>query len=352
MNTLCHGFRRLSLGMAAFVFVGLIGISGEVSAASTEHSSKKGFCINANLPVALGANRPFDQKVHTTYCQPFKWAKGGHQIDMLTEGATYNASYWDWPVSPNLYSYVDKTLAQGRATLAYDRIGAGQSSHPVSSSITEETDAYVLHELLQLVRVFGYSHVNSIGHSYGSGIALEEAATYNDISRLVLTGYLHRASNPAVTAGNYPANQDPAFAAQSLDGGYLTTRPGARATSFYSSSADPSVIAYDEAHKDLVSLTGLLDFLGKRGVVASSNLSNNIHVPLLVLVGQQDAIFCFDPTSFNCTDNAAVTANETPYYTGAPSLQVSTVANTGHDLALHPSANQSFQTIDQWIKNH
>jgi pimeloyl-ACP methyl ester carboxylesterase len=311
-----------------------------------------GACVSFTLPVALAQGGSFDERVHGTYCQPKKWAVGNRQVDVLTEGATYNSSYWDWPVHPQLYSYVDKTLKQGRATLAYDRIGSGKSSHPLSTDITETTDAHVLHVLVQLLHLFGYRQINSIGHSYGSGIALEEAATYHDVSRVVLTGYLHRPSNPAVTAGNYPANQDPAFSSQGLDDGYLTSRPGARATSFYSSSADPDVIAYDEAHKDLVSRTGLVDFIVKRGVAPASNLSNALTVPVLVLVGQQDAIFCYDPAALDCTDNSAVTANEAPYYAGTASLQVSTVPNTGHDLALHPSADDSFQTIDLWLKTH
>lgn len=289
--------------------------------------------------------------MYGTFCRPYRPAQDKHEIDVLTEGATYTGMYWDWPVNPRQYSYVSKTLAEGRATFTYDRIGAGKSSHPVSTAITETSDAYVLHQLLGMLQKLGYKKVNSIGHSYGSGIALEEAATYGDITRLVLTGYLHHASNPAVTAGNYPANQDPAFAMAGLDGGYLTTRPGARQTSFYSSSADPQVVAYDEAHKDLVSRTGLLDFIAKRGVTPADNISAKVTVPVLLVTGEQDAIFCYDSAAFNCSDTAAVTANEALYYANARSLQVSMIAATGHDIALHPTADQSFTLINHWIKS-
>jgi pimeloyl-ACP methyl ester carboxylesterase len=353
MGTFYRYSKKFGLGLMALIFACIFGLSSQVAAAgASKKTFKKGVCISATLPVALGADQPTGQKVHGTYCQPFKWAKGTHQIDVLTEGSTYNASYWDWPVNPKLYSYVDKTLEQGRATLAYDRMGAGKSSHPLSTDITQATDGYVLHRIVQLVRALGYKQVNSIGHSYGSGIALEEAATYGDVNRLVLTGFLHQPSNPVVVAGNYPANQDPAFADKGLDDGYLTSKPGARQTSFYSASADPAVIAYDEAHKDLVSRTGLLDFVAKRGVPASSNMSNQVKTPVLLISGDLDTIFCYNPATLNCADTAAVAAHETPYYTSAASMQVSMVANTGHDLALHPSANQSFKIIDQWIKAH
>lgn len=320
------------------------------SSVAAKTGERQGLCVDVTLPVASSDNTSTNQKIHGTYCQPFKWARGQHQIDILTEGATYNASYWNWPVNPALYSYVNKTLAQGRATFAYDRIGSGRSSHPISTDITEATDAYVLHQLVGLLHRIGYHTINSIGHSYGSGIALEEAATYQDISHLVLTGYLHRSSNPAVTAGNYPANQDPAFAGWGLDGGYLTTRPGARQTSFYSSEADPTVVAYDEAHKDLVSQKGLIDFITKRGVASGNNMSNQVKVPILLVTGMKDAIFCYDSATFDCTNAAAVTASEAPYYNHAANLQVEMIAGTGHDIALHPTANDSFAKINQWIQ--
>jgi pimeloyl-ACP methyl ester carboxylesterase len=298
----------------------------------------------------LAQGQHFSQRITGTYCQPYSWAHGQHQVDVLTEGATYNSSYWDWPQNPALYSYVDKTLGAGRATLAYDRLGTGRSSHPVSTDVSMPADAFILHQLVQGLHLLGFKQVNSIGHSYGSGIAMHEAATFRDVSRVVLTGYLHAASNPIVTAGTYPANQDPAFAGQNLGSGYLTSKPGVRGTNFHSASSDPAVVAYDEAHKDLVSATGFGGFFGDRGVTAGSNLSNQITAPTLLVVGQQDFIFCFNPAALDCADEAGIQAHEAPYYTGASNFSASTIPSSGHDIALHPSANQSFQAINQWIK--
>jgi pimeloyl-ACP methyl ester carboxylesterase len=278
----------------------------------------------------------------------------------MTAGATYSSMYWNWPQNPALYSYVDKTLNQGRATLTYDRIGSGKSSHPISTDITMVSDAYVLHELVQVLHVVGYHQVNSVGHSYGSGIAMREAATYKDVSRVVLTGYLHAGRNPIVAAATYPANGDPAFAGQNLDPGYLTTTPATSTTpsgrqvAFYSSSADPAVIKYDDAHKDLVSASGFVGFFGDKAAPAGSNLSDQITVPVLSIAGDQDATGCFDPSigGLNCSNPAAVQSHEAPYYAGAASFVFKQVPNTGHDLTLHPSANQSFQMINQWIESH
>ena len=275
--------------------------------------------------------------VHATYCRPWR---GAAAVDVMTHGATYTGSYWAWPQHSPIYSYVDKTLRAGRATLTYDRVNSGPST-----AITMESDALVLHRLIVVARLLGHRHVNSIGHSYGSGVALAEAVAYGDVDALVLTGYLHRPSNPAVTAGNYPANQDPKFADLGLDSGWLTSRPGVRGASFHSPSSDPDVVAFDEQQKDLVSLTGLLGFLAARGVPPNDNISRLVDVPVLVVAGQQDAIFCYQPVVFDCADQAAVAANEAPFYRD---VTTRTIPGAGHSLTLHPA--DSFNVIDAWLR--
>lgn len=316
------------------------------------HSSGQGWCLETKVPLspAPGAQRTWD--VALAWCQPFRWTpRTPREADVLTHGATYTHTYWDWPQQPDQYSYVGRALHEGRATLSYDRIGNGASTRPNSTEVTMTSDAWVLHQLIALPRLWGVRYVHSIGHSYGSGVVLAEAKQYEDVTSIVLTGYLHRPSNPQVTAGNYPANQDAKFADQGLDNGWLTTRPGARAFGFHAPDSDPAVVAYDEDHKDLVSLTGLLDFLAQRGVPAGDNISNQITIPVLVLVGEQDAIFCYNPTVFNCSDQAALLANEAPFYTNASTLKVASVPGSGHDLALHPTgAGASFKTINDWIE--
>lgn len=313
------------------------------------HSSGKGWCTAVDVHVSPAQGQPRSWTVAASYCQPFRWTR---EVDVLTHGATYTGAYWDWPQQPAKYSYVGMALRDSRATLTYDRIGNGLSTRPPSSTeITMTSDAWVLHQLIVGLKFLGYRHINSISHSYGSGVALAEASMdYPDrvkVNDLVLTGYLHRPSNPAVTAGNYPANQDPKFIAADLDNGYLTSRPGVRGASFHSPTSDPAVVAYDEDHKDLVSLTGLLGFLGARGVPAGDNISNLVAVPVLVVNGQLDAIFCYQPAVFNCADEAVVTANEAPFYAD---VEVHTISESGHDLTLHPSAGDSYAIISNWIK--
>jgi pimeloyl-ACP methyl ester carboxylesterase len=279
---------------------------------------------------------------------------------VLTAGATYNGTYWDWPQQPARYSYVRKTLGAGRATVSYDRLGSGASSHPVSTDITMDADAFVLHEIVQVLRLIGYQQVNSVGHSYGSGIAMREASVYRDVNRLVLTGYLHAGRNPVVAAATYPANQDPLFAGRGLDGGYLTTTPAAggnvsgRQAAFYSASAEQAVIDFDDQHKDLVSSTGFGGYFADKAAPPAVNPSSQITVPVLLIDGRQDAVFCFnaDLGGLDCNNSAALYGHEAPYYARAASLALVVVPSSGHDLNLHPSAGDSFAVIDEWLTSH
>lgn len=335
--------------MATIVFAG--GLFGSNSAWAAN-----GNCQAIQLSVALAAGQPANQTISATYCQPFTWADGTHEIDILTAGATYTSLYWDWTQNPALYSYVDKTLQAGRATFNYDRIGTGASSLPLSAAVSVQGEAFILHQIVTWVHNQGFSQVNLVGHSYGSIVTLHEAGTYQDATRVVVTGLTHVPNNglglAETLASLYPAALDPEFAGQGLDIGYLTTEPGTRGPVFYSSSADPAVIAFDEAHKNILSSATAATFPTNYGVLAPLNASDSITVPVLVILGQQDVIFCTSPGAFNCASDSSLAAAEAPYYVSTPSLTAELVPDTGHDIALHPSANTSFSMINSWINTH
>jgi len=312
-----------------------------------------GTCQNVTVPVALAAGQSANQSLAGTFCVPSTWAPGTHDVDVLVHGATYDRSYWDWPQNSPTYSYVSRTLQAGRATFAYDQLGSGGSSRPASASLNPGSVAYVMHQAVQWVRGQGYTQVTGVGHSFGSMAAIDEAATYHDVDRLVVTGLFH-ADGPYALLGVpdfYPAALDPAFIGHISDLGYLTTTPGTRGGLFYNTTtADPAVIVYDEAHKDVVSATQFSLGLTEFEVPAGLNVAAGVTVPVLSISGQQDGITC--GLLLDCNNPAQVQANETAFYTGAPSVTTAVVPDTGHDINLHPSAASSFATINSWIQSN
>lgn len=310
-------------------------------------------CQSVTRTVSLAPGLPTDQIIRGTLCMPEDFS-GAKTVDVLVHGTTYNSAYWDWPVDSPLYSYAARTIAAGRATFAYDRLGAGRSSKPLSTQLTVGVDGYVLHQLVGWLRSdLSFKKVDIVGHSFGSIVAINEAAHFNDTDKLVLTGLLH-VNNPnafASVADFYPAFLDPQFAGQNLDPGYLTSVPGTRGGLFYSSSADPAVIAYDEAHKDATSSTLFADGFAETLAPAGLNISNQVGQPILLVVGAQDFLNCVGGP-VDCSNTQALRKNEQPYYTNADSLDVLSIPDTGHDIALHPSAGLSFSEINDWIRNN
>jgi pimeloyl-ACP methyl ester carboxylesterase len=310
-----------------------------------------GKCRQIDLKVALAEGAQKNHTVSGTHCTPRRAPKAQKQIDVLTHGATYTRSYWDFPYGGLQYSYVNQTLLAGRSTFAYDVLGAGKSSRPLSTELSTTSDAHVLHQIVQWAKQQGYPTVNSISHSLGSAIATREAATYKDVSRVVLTGWAHGSGPGAAVLGanTYPATSDPKFAGQTLDEGYATTKPGIRGEVFYYlPSSDPKVIAKDEATKDVVSSTLRNSAVADRSAPAATNISQQITAPVFTVVGAFDALQC--PLVFDCTSLAATRANETPFYSNAASFTAWNMPHTGHDLALSKTAPATFLLIDNWIR--
>lgn len=346
-------FRKLfsPLGISLLVIAVLsTTVSGTAHAASIN-----GSCQKVALPVGYGPGQPNTLTLSGTFCLPYT-VSDSHAVDILIPGGTYDSLYWDFPYQAPTYSYVEKTLKAGRATFNIDRLGTGQSSKPLSAAVTEDADAYTIHQAIQWLRhTKGYTTVTMIGHSAGSIAAAHEAAQYNDASKLVFTGFLHSPSiNLILTLGGglYPAALDSQFIGKIIDPGYLTTIPGKRATAFYSSSADPNVIAYDDAHKNIVSGTEAVPLVAEILEPAALNISQHITAPVLTIVGDQDILCGPVLIGVDCKSSASVQSYETPFYPHAANYQAIVIPNTGHNLPLHPSADQSFSKIDQWIRTH
>jgi pimeloyl-ACP methyl ester carboxylesterase len=192
-----------------------------------------------------------------------------------------------------------------------------------------------------------------VGHSVGSAISIAEAANsqYAHVDGIILTGFLHFVDpNELVTISNdiYPANQDPDPRFKALPPGYLTTKPNTRGQIFYYlPNSDAQAIGTDEQTKETITDNELTTFFS----IAASPLSQRIQVPVLVVVGQYDNIFCLG--TFSCTNSDTVKQYESAYYAPQAQLQLLVIPQAGHDLNLQKTASTAWypQAIT-WIKTH
>ena len=334
------------VGAARGVLVSLVlvlgfGLGRDASAAAADRQVSCG--TFGGIPVTLAAGDPESYSVSGELCATTGELAAGGTVQLLIHGATYNHSYWNFGTVDGIdYSYAQDVAVAGFPTFAIDEIGAGASSHPPSTDITIQAAAYVAHEIVQDLRdgVIGgtrFGKVIEVGHSFGSIASWEEAATYHDVNGVIITGRIHDDTVVSSTAPAdlYPAIDDPLFASSGLDPGYLTTVPGARTPLFYNTAdADPNVIARDEATKDVFSTT---EFVTGLPLVTDATLSQAIDVPVLVIVGSDDALNCgplVGGGGFDCSSGTAVANHEAPYYSPQAQLRACVVPGSGHDINL------------------
>jgi pimeloyl-ACP methyl ester carboxylesterase len=304
-------------------------------------------CTDVTFPVTLSASNATVYNVFGVLC-----ARGSihnKTIQIALHGATYGHLYWDWPYQPALYSYMRYATAAGYAVLNIDRIGIGRSSHPPADAVTIESNAYVVHQIVQALRsgnrvVPGFGRIRAervalVGHSLGSLIAITEAATYDDVDGVALTGVSHTVTSHLGDVSFYPANLDPRFAGQGLGDTYFTTVPGTRGVFYNPPFFDPQVLAIDEQNKETVTLGEL------NTAVPALALSTGIHVPALLMVGDFDLAFCNEPS---CSASGSLAA-ESGFFAPDACLETKALPLSGHDLNLHFQAPLAYFAILNWI---
>lgn len=338
------------VGIAAFV--GSFAIQASLAQAAPAQVAAS-VCEERSVAVSRTAGIPAAARPATiagTLCVP----PGARVVQLLVHGATYNRSYWNFDLEPATYSYVRAANARGIATFAVDVIGAGASTHPLSAEVNYANTVWQLHQVVQWLRTRsggpGFSRVAWVGHSFGSIYALSEASLYHDVDAIALTGYGHQ---PRL-AFLRDAFTTSAPAGGHLDPGYRTTGPGKRSQFYNPASADPAVIAHDEATKDVVTATQLATGLP----VSMSPVSLAIDVPVLLAIGEFDNIYCEPPgTMANvlaasdglpCGIPGAFARAEAPYYSKAACMQAVVIPSAGHSFNLHRNAPVAFDQILEW----
>lgn len=213
-----------------------------------------------------------------------------------------------------------------------------------------------LHDAVTALRLgavdgHAFRHVIMVGHSIGSSEIWIEAARYKDVDAVIVTAALHAISPDigALEGALYPAVDDPAYAGSALDTGYLTTQPGTRGSLFYDpQTANRSVVMADEANKDTVTVPELVGATSMLKEPPAQQPSDGITVPVLSVVGEDDALFCTGVTEYKCTNTKSVQSFESQYYPTGAHLRVVVIPDTGHDLALSTTAPLTDAVMIGW----
>lgn len=340
--------RRIAACLALLVL--LAGCASAVHPAQSTAATGP-HCQREKIPVRLSAAASVTYRIAGWLCAD--GSPQGHTVEVLIPGLTYGASYWNFPLDPARYSYVRAATAAGYTTLAIDRLGEGASDHPPAAQVTAMSEAFALHDVVGQLRAgkvgdVSFGKIVLVGHSYGSDIALREAAAYADVSGVISTGWL--------TAGNLAghlrvresydtsAGKDAKFADAGLPAGYVTTKPGTRGSDFFNTGyASAAVIKEDESLKQTVSAGELKTVV----IPVPRAATQAIHVPVLLADGQNDALDC---NAARAALSCAILARERVNYAPQACLRAYVLAGAGHSINLHPDASDWFAAAGNWVR--
>lgn len=331
---------------AAPVFTQTSGATGGAPVAAS-----LGTCSPHRLPVTLADHTTAD--VSGTLCMP----ANGRPITVLAlvHGATYNASYFDWPQDPGTHSFVWSALAAGYATFDLDKLGTGASSAPDSALVTFGVQANAIHTAVTALRDGDlgtrFAHVVLVGHSFGSAEATAELADYHDADALIATGSGHTVA-AAITASTAtmfaPAKTLLPGRFGSRDPGWITTTTvGARRVLMYAPNAPTDAVQFDTDTRDAVSKTEMTT--RPPDLIA---LTHTITQPVLLVDGQLDDHYCAGVIGQytgldDCATSAGLYYSEQANY--GPCFAAATVAGSGHDLTTEAGAPIAARAELRWL---
>ena len=299
------------------------------------------------IPVALTVDGAVEHEVHAELFRPDGELPA--TVQLLVPGFTYDHRYW---TVPGTYHYAAAMVRAGYAVLALDRIGTGASSRPPAREVTAASNTAVLHQVVQALRTGGhglpaFERVVTVGHSYGAGIVLMEAAAHHDVAGVVVTGMLHTQAPLHARARQmfHQANDDPMLggSAAGYPADYATHLPGKRALLLEApGGVEPDISDYNERIKSTATI-GEGDTLAQTYDPA---VSRAVDVPTLVVVGDQDQLFSAGEDGKPEIEPAL--AREQACFSPAAGLEVSVVAGSGHALTIHRTAPDFFESVRDW----
>ncbi|KAI9902422.1 hypothetical protein N3K66_001774 [Trichothecium roseum] len=297
--------------------------------------------------------------IRATYCEPEDGP--GETLQIMTHGIGFDRSYWDIDYDNGNYSYVASAVQNhGYSTLAYDRLGVGESDKLLDVQIYLEVAA--LERLTDLAREgklspkidAKYEKIVHLGHSFGSAITYNLVNQRPEISQgIVLQGYSHVPDFMGLFAlgvNHVPVKKIPQLAMK-YPKGYVTpgTRNGVQIAHFGPGDYDESMLdrAFMRAQPNT---PGEILTVGSGGDIPSAFTG-----PSMVITGERDVPFCGgDCHATGAIDDKFSNLIEAsgPMFPHASPFNATVVPGAGHGLNMGYSHEFTFDAILDFLDRH
>lgn len=289
----------------------------------------------------------FDVTAVTGIDEPVEVAGTLHLPDSLGDGVAldlvlalhgggYRRSYWHPAFGEDdSYSFARFFTDRGKAVLALDHLGMGESSKPTRESKLSRAkiaaaNAQALAETLRGLGDGAYARagavsVTGLGHSIGGMMLITQMAAHGGMDRVAILGW---ANQPMVLGDTDMA----ALSAGLLPEGYLPTPRGPMRGLFYLPDVPMAVVEADEA-----SGTKTPSCLGSDALTAGivHAAAAAITVPVFLLYGAVDT--SPDPRA------------EVGFFTGSNDITLSVLEGAAHCQNFAATRRIHWGRLDRWI---
>lgn len=262
-------------------------------------------------------------------------------IDLLVclHGGTYSRWYWDaqidgWPE----YSFVDHCLAQGKAVLALDALGMGDSSQPSPEDVlTPHVGAQAHHLALTavLARIdageWGADmagrarRITGIGHSMGGMLTIVQQVAWASFDQIAVLGF----TNIGLAMSDEVRS---AIGAQVAGPGYGAANRTAMRGYFHAADVPDAVIAADDARASLTP-----NSYGRLAIMPGGVAAEAAAIGVPVYLHFADIDVSPDPHA------------EPAGYSGSRHVTLTILAEAAHCHNFASTRQQSWMLLHQWI---
>jgi pimeloyl-ACP methyl ester carboxylesterase len=243
-------------------------------------------------------------------------------------GGGYTRAYWHPPFADDSYSFARYFCDQGKAVLAIDMLGMGQSSKPEPESRLTFEMFVAAHASALTQAIAGLERsvsVTGIGHSMGGMMIIAQAAAHPVFTRVAVLGW---ANEPLDLAGVDVAQ----LRAGIIPSGYVSTNRASMRPLFYWSDVPQELVEADEDHGSATP-AGLGRFALTPGIVHQEAAS--ITVPVLVVQSEIDT----SPTP----------QKERGYFSSSSDVELQTLKNAAHCQNFASSRAEHWRDLNGWI---
>jgi pimeloyl-ACP methyl ester carboxylesterase len=244
-------------------------------------------------------------------------------------GGGYRRSYWHPVFADETYSFARWFTDRGKAVLAIDMVGMGESSRPEPERRLSRAGIAAAHAstLNQVIERLGRPvNVTGIGHSMGGMMLITQAAAHPAFDRIAVLGW----ANEPMVLGDSDAG---VLHAGLPSSGYISTPREAMRALFYAPDVPLHIIEADEAQGSATPATLGRDALTP-GIVHDA--ARIIEVPVLIVQSEVD-------TSPN-------PEREIRYFSSSPDVELQIVEQAGHCQNFAGSRVKHWEMLEEWMQ--